>query len=166
MQRDSQMLALIIGVPGTGKSTIAKRLRDFMVGVSGETTFIHEADHYFETPDGNYKFDPEKLPLAHNECKSKTYGDLLEGYNVIVSNTNLRAWERKPYIDMARDMELNLYVVIMDKVYQNVHGVPEERIEEMKKKFEPITSEEFKGIKSVTFATPEHVNAFLEGEDY
>ena len=54
----------------------------------------------------------------------------------------------------------------MDKVYQNVHGVSAERVEEMKKKFEPITSDEFKGIRSVSFATPEEVDSFITREGY
>ena len=165
MDKRDQLLVLVIGVPGSGKSTLAKRLCHFMQDI-GDNCKMHEADNYFITPDGNYKFDATKLPLAHKECQSKVYADLLEGNNVIVANTSLRAWERKPYIDMVRSMEMSLYIVIMDKVYQNVHGVPAERVEEMKKKFEPITSDEFKGIRSVTFATPEEVDSFITREGY
>lgn len=163
----NQMLVLFIGVPGTGKTTLAKRLRDYMISLDCENkTTIHEADHFFETPDGNYKFNPEDLPKAHNMCQELTDKDLEAGKNVIVCNTSLRAWERKPYIDMARKHKTGLYIVILDKVFGNVHGVPMDKVEAMKAKFEPVNSDEFKGINSVSFATYEELNRFLEGESY
>ena len=55
-------LVLIRGLPGSGKTTMARVLA--LVGYEH-----HEADHYFER-DGAYKFDPADLPKAHARADS------------------------------------------------------------------------------------------------
>ena len=53
-------LYLLRGIPGAGKSTLAKQL--------GDSHF--ETDGFFMV-DGEYKFDPTKLRKAHEWCQSQ-----------------------------------------------------------------------------------------------
>jgi len=50
---------LIRGLPGSGKTTMAKKIEGFE---------HFEADQYFEK-DGSYEFDPSELNSAHEECQ-------------------------------------------------------------------------------------------------
>jgi adenylate kinase family enzyme len=91
-------LYLLRGIPGAGKSTLAKQL--------GDAHF--EADSYFMV-DGEYKFDPTKLRKAHEWCQGQvelamiqnhvTYG--LDSSDIVVSNTFTQEWEMKNYYSLA-----------------------------------------------------------------
>ena len=58
------MLILIRGLPGSGKSTMAR--------VKYPNHIHLEADMYFEDDKGNYNFDPKKLKEAHKWCLETT----------------------------------------------------------------------------------------------
>lgn len=64
-------LVLIRGLPGSGKTTMARAL-------SRKGYDHHEADHYFERG-GTYKFDPTELPEAHAQCLKRTRTASLAG---------------------------------------------------------------------------------------
>jgi adenylate kinase family enzyme len=59
-------LILIRGISGSGKTTHAKELLK-----ENHTLSHYEADMYFYK-NGKYKFDPNKLNLAHHLCKTQT----------------------------------------------------------------------------------------------
>ena len=121
-------LFLLRGLPGAGKSTLAKSL-------SG----IHlEADRYF-MEDDEYKFDASKLKDAHEWCKNMTSAYLTKGYNkVVVSNTFTQAWEMQPYYDLAEKHGYRVYSLIVENRHDGVnqHGVPVEKLIEMKNRFQ------------------------------
>lgn len=142
---DRNCLILIRGLPGSGKSTFAKKL------ISDSTipkSFVHfEADQYFVDANGNYSFDPSvewwKLPKAHKSCEEKTFSGLVNGKNVIVSNTFVRMKEMKPYIEYAEDNNHPVFVLRMTKEYGSIHGVPDFTIEKMKRRFADYPGEIF-----------------------
>lgn len=119
-------LYLIRGISGSGKSTYAKTL--------GIEHF--EADMYFER-DGEYKFDPKKLGEAHKWCQDKTRESMEAGRDVVVANTFIQKSWMKPYLDLAEEFGYDVEIKTMTGNYQNVHGVPPEKLEEMKRRFEP-----------------------------
>ena len=87
-------LILIRGLPGSGKSTLAKQY-------VAQGSFKHfEADQFFVDANGNYNFDPSKIKFAHQWCQDQVRKALVEGYNVVVSNTFTQKWEMKAYLDM------------------------------------------------------------------
>lgn len=133
----SPTLILIRGVSGSGKSTYAKKL------MKEDPTLSHyEADMYFYTPNGEYKFDPKSLPKAHNWCRAQTEKDLRSGKSVIVSNTFTKKWEVQPYIDLAKTVGANLIIKKATGNYKNVHGVPDSVVATMRSRWEDIPGEE------------------------
>ena len=121
-------LFLLRGLPGSGKSTLAKSL--------GGKHF--EADMYF-VRDGEYQFDGTKLKEAHEWCRSSVGGLMInEEPKLVVSNTFTQEWEMKPYFDLARNYGYRVHSLIVENRHGGVneHGVPEDKLEQMKNRFE------------------------------
>ena len=123
-------LLLIRGLPGSGKTTYAKSLIDYM----------HlETDMYFTNPDtGEYKWDGSLLGKAHKWCQEEVKRTLLEGNSVVVSNTFTKKWEMQAYFDMAKELGIPISVIEMSGRYPNIHGVSEEHIKKMADRWEKL----------------------------
>ena len=121
------MLTLIRGLPGSGKSTMAK-------GMPG----IHiEADQYF-VRDGVYSFDRAKLSEAHAWCLRETETALRNGHRVNVSNTFTQRWEMQPYIGLAASLGVPVDVIEATGNWPNVHSVPDDAIARMRDRWEAV----------------------------
>lgn len=122
-------LILIRGLPGSGKSTIAQAL------IQRPMWLHYEADMLF-FEDGEYKFDQSKLKDAHTWCQHATESALLNGYNVVVSNTFTQLWEMQPYFTMAEKQKSAIQVIECKANFGTIHGVPEETIKRMRERWE------------------------------
>lgn len=120
---------LVRGVPGSGKSTLAAKLADGTPGAHH-----YEADMYFEQT-GQYKFDPADLPRAHAWCFDKFAQSVRRRQPVVVSNTFTQFWEIKNYIDFGLDYDAKIIVVHCTGSWDNVHGVPKEKVSQMRNRF-------------------------------
>jgi len=131
------ILILIRGLPGSGKSSLAKRF-------DGP---CFAADDYF-TVDGEYRFNPSGLKEAHAQCQRQTAESLVDrrmpAYNrgiTVVANTFSCLWEMEPYFEIA---ECRLYVIDLfdggltdEELFErNVHGVPLKTISDMRARWE------------------------------
>jgi predicted kinase len=125
------MLILIRGLPGSGKSTMAKK----MIGIMGSIACHLEADMFF-VMDGIYVFDHNKVKEAHAWCQDKTREALASGKTCIVSNTFVKKWEMEPYIKMASDLNEEMIVIEAKGNYGNIHNLPLEVIERMRDTWE------------------------------
>jgi predicted kinase len=127
-------LFLLRGLPGSGKSTLAKSIGGIHI----------EADQYFIDSDGEYKFDASQLKNAHQYCQGQTQswmesdGTQVNVNKIIVSNTFTQEWEMQPYYDLAEKYGYRVYSLIVENRHGGVneHGVPEEKLEQMKNRFE------------------------------
>jgi predicted kinase len=121
-------LFLLRGLPGSGKSTLAESLGGSHM----------EADKYF-TYEGKYEFDVTKLKDAHDWCQNAVRV-FMENKNkrVVVSNTFTQEWEMQPYFELAEKHGYRVYSLIVENRHGGVneHGVPEDKIILMKKRFE------------------------------
>ena len=126
-------LYLLRGLPGSGKTTLAKSIGGSHV----------EADQYF-IRDGEYLFDATKLKYAHEYCKNqtgawmKTDGERVAVDKIVVSNTFTQEWEMKAYYDLAKEHGYTVYSLIVENRHEgeNTHGVPVEALNRMEKRFE------------------------------
>ena len=120
-------LFLLRGLPGAGKSTLAK-------SIDGRHA---EADQYF-MEDGEYKFDASKLKDAHLWCQNIADVYMRNGFEkVTVSNTFTQEWEMQPYYDLAEKYGYRVHSIIVENRHGGVnqHGVPAEKIEQMRNRF-------------------------------
>ncbi|WP_043991478.1 ATP-binding protein [Vibrio sp. AND4] len=123
-------LFLIRGLPGSGKTTLAKKL-------SKQLKAKHfEADMYFENESGEYVFDGTKLAKAHEWCFQQTCMWLRRGKSVIVSNTFVRHWEMTQYAEFCRMNGIEVEVRVCRCEYQSVHDVPLATIENMRRQWQ------------------------------
>lgn len=121
-------LYLLRGLPGAGKSTIGQNLK----------TVNFEADQYF-MKDGQYKFDPTKLRDAHEWCQNRVERCMVEGIrDISVSNTFTQEWEMENYTNLANQYGYRVTSFIVENRHGgvNVHGVPEDKLQMMKDRFE------------------------------
>ena len=128
-----KQLILLRGLPGAGKSTLAKLL-------VGDKSYCHkEADMFFVDREGNYKFEPSKIKDAHAWCKEETEFLLrLEHSPVVVSNTFTQEWEMDAYFELAEEFGYQVFSLIVENRHggMNVNGCPEDKIEQMRNRFE------------------------------
>jgi predicted kinase len=119
---------LLRGLPGSGKSTLAQSLGGLHM----------ETDKYF-TYEGKYEFDGSKLKEAHAWCQNavKVFMEN-KSKRVVVSNTFTQEWEMTPYFDLATKHGYKVYSLICENRHGGVneHGVPEDKLEIMKNRFE------------------------------
>lgn len=126
-------LFLLRGLPGSGKSTVSKSLGGNHI----------ETDMFF-MKDGEYKFDGSKLKEAHEWCQNEVYLMMIlnhtTGVNerIVVSNTFTQEWEMNAYYDLAESFDYRVYSLIVENRHGGVneHGVPEDKLEQMKNRFE------------------------------
>lgn len=122
-------LMLIRGLPGSGKTTVAKKMM-----LDG---YVHvEADMFFEDEYDNYHFDPTRIKEAHEWCQDLTEEYMECGLDVVVSNTFTMRWEMDPYMKLADKYDYDVIVRVERGEYKNIHNVPQEVIDRMKARWE------------------------------
>ena len=87
---------------------------------------------------GEYKFDVSKIKLAHEWCQGMVKTDMILEYpKIVVSNTSTQEWELEPYFEMAKEFGYNVFSVVVENRHggTNTHGVPEDKLELMRNRF-------------------------------
>lgn len=126
-------LTLIRGLPGAGKSTMAKAM------VEADPSLYHfEADQYFVDASGNYRFEPSEIEDAHTWCFSAARAALEQGSSVVVSNTFTRKWEMEPYLILQTQLGVELEILEAKGNYKSIHGVPQKTIDAMRSRWEEV----------------------------
>jgi len=61
----------------------------------------------------------------------------LEHSPVVVSNTFTQEWEMEPYFELAKKYGYKVFSIVIENRHggTNEHGVPEDKVEQMKNRF-------------------------------
>jgi adenylate kinase family enzyme len=131
------VLFLVRGLPGSGKSTFASHIWNEYA--------ICEADKFFYDKEGNYNFDGSKIKQAHAWCKNEVEIRMKDHQinqqfypEIVVSNTFTQEWEMKDYYELAEKYGYKVVSLIVENRHngKNVHGVPDDKLEMMRNRFE------------------------------
>ena len=133
----NKVLTLVRGLPGSGKSTFANFIwNDYA---------ICEADKFFYDKEGNYNFDATKLIEAHEWCRNAVETRMKDNQanpqfypEIVVSNTFTQKWEMDAYYKLAEQYGYKVFSIIVENRHDGVnqHGVPADKLEQMKNRFE------------------------------
>jgi predicted kinase len=129
-------LILLRGLPGSGKSTLAKIILQLR---STDEPEVLSADDFFEDKEGDYNFDPTKIKEAHNYCQFRCSERMRQQKaRIVVANTFTQEWEMDEYFKMAERYNYRVHTVIVENRHgnENVHGVPEDKLQQMKNRFQ------------------------------
>ncbi|XP_078513281.1 NEDD4-binding protein 2-like 1 [Lissotriton helveticus] len=139
--RFTKHLYLIRGLPGSGKTTLTRQLKH---AFPSAVTF--STDDFFINEDGTYEYSPDFLGEAHMWNQKRAKKAMKNGKSpIIIDNTNIHAWEMKPYVLMAlqnnyevifREPETRWKFNVQELARKNSHGVPKEKIQRMKEQYE------------------------------
>ena len=129
-------LILLRGLPGSGKSTLAKIILQLR---NTDDPEVLSADDFFENKEGDYNFDPSKIKEAHNYCQFRCSERMRQQKaKIVVANTFTQEWEMDEYFKMAERYNYRVHTVIVENRHgnENVHGVPEDKLQQMKDRFQ------------------------------
>jgi len=119
----SKILYIIRGLPGSGKTTLARVLAPY---------YNVSADDFMVDEEGNFCFDPERLGEVHKRCEIQVIEWMTQGHSVIaVHNTFGHLDHAKPYIDMASRYGYTPVLLEAQGNFTSEHGVPAQTIKRM-----------------------------------
>jgi predicted kinase len=122
---------ILRGLPGSGKSTFAKRL-------AAEYGFVPlEADDHFYV-NGEYKFDPARAADAHALVARDALAHLQAGGRIVIANTHVRLWEMAAVAGAATLASKSFCFVECVGAFGNVHAVPDAVIAGMRERWEKL----------------------------
>lgn len=124
-------LLLIRGAPGSGKTTLAKRLKH-EARKGGLSVFHVEADDFFTNNKNEYRYAPERLHQAHNWCKRKVASHVGFSDMVIVANCFTYGDHLAPYVEMGLRAGVEVELIECTNKFENVHDVPNDVVDRMR----------------------------------
>jgi predicted kinase len=126
-------LILLRGLPGSGKTTLAKVLSE------NNTYPIFSVDDFFtNAATGEYLFNFKDNHLAYKQCEEYTKDAMQQNRTkVFVHNTFTMDWELEPYFKLAAEFKYVLFVVTVENYhhYKNLHEVTDEQLHKMAEKY-------------------------------
>jgi predicted kinase len=130
-------LILLRGLPGCGKSTLGEVIM-YYPG-STNPNIVLSADDFFTNENGQYNFDSTKLKEAHNDCLLKCVERMKNEFvKIVVANTFTQEWEMEKYFEIAERYKYRVHTIIVENRHggENVHGVPQDKLIQMKNRFQ------------------------------
>ncbi len=134
-----QALVVFQGPSGGGKSTEAGKLVR-LIKEAGRDAVVYSTDDYHWENNG-YVFKPTRLGEFHAKNLERSKAALDARQTVIVDNTNIRRWECKGYVEHAVKLGIPVVFIRVDGNFQNIHGVPDDKVRMMRDNMEELTVE-------------------------
>lgn len=127
-------LVIIRGLPGAGKSTLAKLLSE------GRKYPVFSVDDYFtDKVTGAYQFNHTENHLAYALCEQNTRNAMQQGVSrIFIDNVFSMDWEIEPYFKMAEQYHYRVFVITVENRHgnNNVHGITDEQLTKMAAKYQ------------------------------
>lgn len=127
------LLILLRGLPGAGKTTLAKALCE-----NGKWPVFSVDDYFIHPETGEYRFEFDKNHLAYKDCTFKTEEAMKKGVDkIFIDNTFTQEWEIEPYTVLAKTFGYQMHVMTVENRHggNNSHGVSHEQMEKMASKY-------------------------------
>lgn len=155
---ERKVLYLVRGLPGSGKTTLARRLApvcnvaadDYMINWASEYEFdatrLHECHQKCRRTVEDWMKNAETVAEWHAHDRRSVYGRAGEPKHgpfgtIAVHNTFSQRWEAEPYYRLARRYGYEVFVVEAQNQFENTHEVPAAGILAMSRRWEPLYEE-------------------------
>lgn len=129
-----QKLAICRGLPGQGKSTIAKEF-------AAKYNLEHFENDAYLYVNGKYVWTPETAAQAAKQCFNDTMNALKTGKSVVVSNVFVTRKAVDKYVNAAKRIGVQVAVFRATGNFQNIHDVPKNTYLSMKANFQDYPGE-------------------------
>lgn len=125
----TRIVIIMRGAQGAGKSTyVEKQL---------PPAKVCSADHFYLDDDGNYNWSPDKVTEAHEQCKASFVRAIKNNEPlIIVDNTNIKIEKYSFYVEKAKEAGYQVFQLVMDGDFKNVHNVPQAVVDQARIDFE------------------------------
>ncbi len=126
-------LILLRGLPGSGKTTLAKLLSE-----EGKYPYYSVDDYFTDTKTCNYNFDFKNNHLAYKQCEEHTKAAMKKLVpKIIVHNTFTMDWELETYFKLAAEFMYTIFVATVERYHEhsNIHEVSNEQLQKMAEKY-------------------------------
>ena len=96
---------------------------------------------YHTRSDGCYIYNPANAVIAHKWCLLTADRWLSLGKSVVVANTFVTNSSMQPYFELAARHHVTIRVIEARGDYGTIHPMPQEVIDNMRARWEPLTPE-------------------------
>ncbi len=122
------LLILIRGLPGSGKSTIAQHL----------TQYVIDDDDFYTKDDGTYNFTCDMIEPCHAWMLSYCEYLMSTGGDISITSPLISEVRINRFMDLANKYSYEFHSIIKENrhIGTSIHNVPDDQLNEMKRKFD------------------------------
>ena len=129
-------LILLRGLPGSGKSSLAKVLSE-----NSKYPVLSIDDYFTDNITGEYNFEFSKNHLAYKNCELLTRQQMQAGTRkIFIDNAFTLEWEMEPYFKLASEFNYTVFTATVEHRHngKNIHNISDEQLKKMAEKYKVV----------------------------